>query len=313
MIKFVKKILLFGLIFSCIIIGLLYYFYRIGGNDLPAPAFSNSISFNEKIDFIRGKDLSKIEHIVLGSSMSLNNIDSETIVKYLGENYFNLGSWGFKISDSENYLRNMIHLFPNLKTVIISTTFVDFSSSVRNIVVDYDLVRNSILYDIGNWVYLFSLDIRYLKNNSETNKLKMRSSGSYDILSFDKYGGVILKLDKDQINQERWNNDILDFDVSESELKSLSGIINLLHKRNVKTVIAIPPQREGLMNEEKRIRLGKEIDRIRSAVHDQNGFFVNSFERGSWNDSLFVDYCHLNKAGAVIYTDYILSSIAFQP
>ena len=87
-----------------ILSGIIYYIYKKGGNDLPAPAFSNSISFNEKIDFIRDRDLSKIEYIAIGSSMTLNNIDSETMVKYLGENYLNLGSRGFKISETKKIL-----------------------------------------------------------------------------------------------------------------------------------------------------------------------------------------------------------------
>ena len=152
--KLIKNLILFFFLISLILTIIFYYFYKIGGDDLPAPAFSNSISFNEKIDFIKDKDLSKIEYIVLGSSMSLNNINSQIMVNALGENYLNLASWGFKISGSERYLKEMIDHFPNLKAVVISTGFMDFTDKVRNIKVDYDLINNTINYDLDEIAYL---------------------------------------------------------------------------------------------------------------------------------------------------------------
>jgi hypothetical protein len=312
MIRFIKKILLFFVIITAVLSGMFYYFYTVGGNDLPAPAFSNSISFNEKIDFIRDKDLSRIEYIAIGSSMTLNNVDSEIMVRHLGENYINLGSWGFKISDSERFLKEMSGFFPNLKTVIISTTFVDFSSTTRNIQVDYDLIRLSVKHKLGMIPYLMNLDLRYMLNNSKTNKAKIRDSGSYDILSFDEYGGVILKIPEEAINPERWNNDITNFEVSEKELSALNELKDFLKSRNIKTVITVPPQREGLMNEEKLKLVNNEISRIQKVVLSGGGIFINSFELGVWPDSLFVDYCHLNKAGAVKYTE-IVAGLIFPP
>lgn len=305
MFKFVKKIVFFFILISLILSGIFFYFYKIGGDDLPAPAFSNSLSFNEKIDFIRDKDLSNIEYVAIGSSMTLNNVDSEVMAKHFGENYLNLGSWGFKISDSKKFLEEMIGFFPNLKAVIISTTFVDFSSTTRNIEVDYELVKRSLKYELGIIPYITNLDLRYMLNNSKTNKAKMSDSGSYDILSYDNFGGVILEISQDQINQERWNNDITDFDVSEKELTSLKNLIEFLKNLDVRTVIAIPPQREGLMNDEKLKIINIEISRIIAVAQPSGAYFINSFDQGLWADSLFVDYCHLNKTGAEKFTKLI--------
>ncbi|HQO10765.1 MAG TPA: hypothetical protein PLP37_11720, partial [Clostridiales bacterium] len=188
MIRLLKKLTLFAFIIVLLISVLLFYLYKIGGNDLPAPAYSNSISFNEKIDFLKNKDLAKIKIAAIGSSMTLNNIDSKIIENNLGENYINLGSWGFKISDTEEYLKNMIELLPELNTVIISTTFVDFSSTTRNIEVDYDLVKKTLTYDLNLIAYALSFDLKYLFNHSKTNADKMKEKGSYDILKFDNFG-----------------------------------------------------------------------------------------------------------------------------
>jgi sporulation protein YlmC with PRC-barrel domain len=309
MISLIKNMLIFTAIISLIISVLLFYFYKIGGDDLVAPADSNSISFNEKIDFIKDKDLSKIEYIAMGSSMTLNNINSQIMTESIGENYINLGSWGFKISDSEIFLRNTIDFFPNLKTVIISTTFVDFSSAVRNISVDYGLVKSVLGLGLGNIAYILSLDLKYLNTNSKTNKEKMLNSESYYFLKYDSYGGVILEIDKENINSERWNKEITEFDVSAEELGKLSDLLLLLNNRNINTVIAVPPQRKGLMNEDKFEKISSDIEKIKKTSETGKAVFVNSFEEGYWEDSLFVDYCHLNRKGTEIYTKLIISRI----
>jgi len=307
--KFIKKLLLFVILISSVISGALFYFYNIGGNDLPAPNFSNSISFNEKIDFLKNKDLTRIEYAVIGSSMSLNNINSETMVKYLGENYINLASWGFKISESENYLKNMIGFFPNLKTVIISTSFMDFSSSSRNIDAGYNMIKNSIKYNLNYLAYLWSFDLKYMYNNSKENKAKKQIRNSYQNLVYDKYGGAILDIDKKNVNPERWNNNILNYDVSENELTNLEQLIIFLNGKGIGCVIAVPPQREGLLNDENMQKINTEIEKIKNIVVRNKGIFVDSFELGSWNDSLFVDYTHLNRSGAEKYTQLILEKL----
>lgn len=311
--KFLVKMLFFTIMIFLINSGLFFYFYKIGGNDLPAPNFSNSISFNEKIDFIRDKDLSKIEYIVIGSSMALNNIDSETMVKHLGENYLNLASWGFKISDTKLFLENMTDLFPSLKTVIISTSFMDFSTEVRNITVDYRLVKNAVKFRLGILPYILSPELKYYYNNSKTNQSKKNVKNSYQNLVYEEYGGAVLDIDEDHINSERWNKNILEFKVSDEELISLSVLIDFLSSKNIITVVSLAPQRAGLIDENVNIEIKKEIDKIRRVTEKKGGVFINSFEEFTWSDSIFVDYTHLNSTGAAIYSDIIAKTILFQP
>jgi hypothetical protein len=293
--------------------GLFYYFYKIGGDDLPAPNFSNSISFNEKIDFIRNKDLSKIQYIVIGSSMALNNVDSETMVKHLGENYLNLASWGFKISDTKLFLENMIEYFPSLEAVIISTSFMDFSSEVRNITVDYRLVKNAVKFRLGILPYILSPELKYYYNNSKTNHSKKNVKNSYQNLVYDKYGGAVLDIHADHIDPERWEKNILDFEVSDEELTSLSKLIDFLDSKSIKTVVVLAPQREGLITENSVREIYREIEKISSVTENSDAILVNSFAEDTWSDSLFVDYTHLNQRGAVLYSGIIAKTITFQP
>ncbi|MGD9706500.1 MAG: hypothetical protein AB7V07_02355 [Candidatus Delongbacteria bacterium] len=307
--EFVKKIFLFSLIISLILSCMIYYLYRIGGNDLPAPKFSNSISFNEKIDFIRSKDLSKVEYIAVGSSMTLNNVDSETMVKYFGKNYLNLGSWGFKISDNYKFIREMADVFPDLKVVLISTGFMDFSSSVRNIEVDYGLVKNSVNHNIGPLAYLMSFDLKYLQENSKKNIHNKERRNSYQNLSYDTHGGAVLDIEPVHIDTLRWNMNIKNFAVSREELESLKELIEFLNSRGIKTCIAVSPQREGLNDKETIGMIKSNNAMIRSVIETAGGLLVDPYIYGTWPDSLFVDYAHLNNNGAVKYTEIITQSL----
>lgn len=309
MAEFVKKIFLFSLIINLIMSCMIYYIYRIGGNDLPAPKFSNSISFNEKIDFIRNKDLSKIEYIAVGSSMTLNNIDSETMVKYMGENYLNLGSWGFKISDNYKFLREMVDNFPDLKVVLISTGFMDFSSSVRNIEVDYSLVENSVKHRIGLLAYLMSFDLKYLYKNSKINIHNKERRNSYQNLSYDIYGGAVLDIDPVNIDSLRWNMSVINFAVSGEELESLKELIVFLNLKGIKTCIAISPQRKGLNDDKTAEYIMLYTDKIRNAVKEAGGFLASPQFEADWPDKIFVDYTHLNKLGASKYSELIAFTV----
>ncbi|HQO23638.1 MAG TPA: hypothetical protein PLM72_11210, partial [Spirochaetota bacterium] len=138
---------------------------------------------------------------------------------------------------------------------------------------------------------------------------KMKEKGSYDILKFDNFGGVILDIEQKDIIPERWNNRITKFDVSETELDHLKELILFLKTKNVRTVIAIPPQREGLTDKGELVIIREGTDKIEAVAQSAGAIFVNSFDQGSWPDSLFVDYCHLNKEGAEMFTELITESV----
>ncbi len=67
---------------------------------------SNSISFNAKSAFIN-RNYSKMKHadyVIMGSSMSLNNIDGLFLEKATNHKVINLSSWGMKIFDFKEFL-----------------------------------------------------------------------------------------------------------------------------------------------------------------------------------------------------------------
>lgn len=308
--KLIFKILLFFSMMFIVISMIFYTFYLIGGNDLPAPNYSNSISFNEKMDFIRHKDLNKIEYIVLGSSMSLNNIDSEIMIEKFGENYLNLASWGFKFSDIELFLQNMLGYFPNLKSVIISSNLMDYSDiRLVEIIINYPNLKRSLEYFPGIFSYFIDLDIKYLLNNSRGNEGRKSNISFYQSLDFDEYGGVVLNIPPDNIDEKRWVKNLNDYRVSKYQIEKLNGVIDVLKQKQIKLYITFSPLRPGSQTLEEHEKYEIQIKKIENELAKRDVEFINCNSIYPWNDSLYVDYAHLNKKGTEIYTDLILNFI----
>ena len=104
--KFIINIFKF-LLFPTIIIGIIFFtiIKKIGLENLPALNFSSSYSYNEKIRFLKNKSNSP-SIIAIGSSMTLNNLDSDIVVKELKDDeYLNVSSWGLRISESYKLLK----------------------------------------------------------------------------------------------------------------------------------------------------------------------------------------------------------------
>ncbi|MBN2789753.1 MAG: hypothetical protein JXR69_06160 [Candidatus Delongbacteria bacterium] len=308
--KFIYKIIFYCFFVICLISSLLYYFYIKGGNDLPAPYFSNSISFNEKIEFLKEKDLLEIQTVVIGSSMSLNNVDSKVMSEYFGKTkYLNLASWGFKISDGKEYISNMLKYFPDLRLIIISANFMDISDKLQNITVDYTSIDRFLNNNLGIFNYFAWFNLKYYKDNYQLNNERKKRINTYQTLDFDENGGALLDIDKNHINKLRWKKDVTEFDISDRELKNLESMIELLSKNNIRFVLVISPQRSSLIDSTKQLSIDRKIRKISSIVKKKNSFFINSYEKGLWDDSLYVDYAHFNLKGARKFTEFIVDEL----
>ncbi len=127
MIKFIRNNLSFTLIgivlfsLSALVYG--YYDDTYSLRNLAAPNISNNISFNDKLRFAAQKEA---DCISIGSSITLNNLDSETIINSIQPvSYLNLSSWGLMTKHTYYLLKIYSELY-NPKVVIINTNIVDF-------------------------------------------------------------------------------------------------------------------------------------------------------------------------------------------
>jgi len=307
--KFIINIFRF-LLFLSIIIGIIFFtiIKKIGLENLPALNFSSSYSYNEKIRFIKKK--SNFPSIIaIGSSMTLNNLDSEIVIKELkDDDYLNVSSWGLRISESYKLLKEL-HGIYKFNQFISVVNIVDFEKGSKKI--DYGFLKYYLTNNILKTIYkaIYNLDLDYYKNIDYVNFTR-KCYKDYEYLNYDEFGMVKFNRDSFNINKERWLDNHLDKVLDNSEYLYLDSISNFCLKHDIKYFIFHSPHRDGLTNdfnffEKKKYHL--HLQKIDSIINNKN-HFVNSNEN-KWNDTLFVDGIHLDKIGAKLFTQYCFDEI----
>ena len=308
--KFIINIFKF-LLFPTIIIGIIFFtiIKKIGLENLPALNFSSSYSYNEKIRFLKNKSNSP-SIIAIGSSMTLNNLDSDIVVKELKDDeYLNVSSWGLRISESYKLLKELYGIY-EFNQFISVINIGDFEKGSKKI--DYSFLKyyltNNILKTIYTTIYNFDLDY-YYKNIDYVNYTR-KCYKDYEYLNYDDFGMVKFNRDGFNINNERWLDNHLDKVLDNSEYLYLDSISNFCLKHNIKYYVFHSPHRDGLIQdlnlfEKKKYHLHlKKID----SIMNNKQHYVNS-NRNRWNDTLFVDGIHLDEIGAKLFTQYCFEEI----
>ena len=104
------------------------------------PILTNSLSFDTKLNHILEKNLQKVDVMVHGSSIALNNFHSETFNSYLSEDlsFYNFSSWNLNMEN--NYL--ILDVFTQRfepETVILPSCYEDFQAPVVQLCSKSDL------------------------------------------------------------------------------------------------------------------------------------------------------------------------------
>lgn len=311
-----KFILTFGaficytLIMSLCSVFLYLNYYRINLKDLPAPNLSNSYSYNEKMEFLQ-KNKINLDIIAIGSSMTLNNLNSKIITKRLkSDSYINTASWGMSIKDNFLLLKTLSDLHTP-KTLIVCSNILDFQQKEKN--VKYPILKH---YLTSNKVYLaltiiqtFSLEY-YIKNLSYAKKVRS-CKNNYEFLKFDKFGGVNFDNKDFQINENRWNQHFVNKKTIDFQYSYLDSISTFCKNKNIKLYFFQSPIRNGLyskLNKKEIYHLQSHINKIKVILKKDSHLFVNS-NNIKWNDNLFVDGIHLNTKGSKLFTEYCFNNI----
>lgn len=285
---FIKKTLLFAL--PCIIA--LSVLFTLGRDYLAAYRITNSYSFNEKIKFLPPPQTKKI--LAIGSSMSLNNLYSPGIIKYLrSDNYVNGSVWGLSIMDAEALapvFENIYH--PSI--VICVSNVMDFATPQ----IEYDTAElaDFLQHKKVPFYQWFSFCSYYLKH-SVKNFLNFSSNRVYTSLVFDKWGGVPLSVSKFQTRKTRWNEP-LHFDlINADSYKSLEKLAAFYTKNNIQFIFIQSPVRESIKKTDYKRNMAVHTNKIRQIL-EHNGQVFKDLSVAVYSDTLFVDSAHLNENGA---------------
>lgn len=294
--KFIVNVFKFvtPLIFTVSI--LLWYFGQ------PPLIHSNSVSLNAKINDIRKNyPKSNLDVLSFGSSMNLNNLNSEVIVNNYGGKYLNISSWGQNMGENYNLMKIFIPYY-NPKLIFISGNYMDFISS--NIDINYGSIK-SYIYNSS-----FNNNINpFNKKSIDFYRLSYYRKDNYNSLNYDKNGGVNYPKKGFKINNKRW----VGSEIRKPELKQykyLDSILKYCNDNEVKLIYIQSPFRSGFISKispGERTIIKNHIHKLDSILNNNNAFFINSL-KVDWSDSLFVDISHLHKEGAMQYTNFAINN-----
>jgi len=253
---------------------------------------SNSISFNAKSSFLFKNNikLKNANIVVLGSSMSLNNIDCEFIQKKLDKNVINLSSWSMKINDFEEFLP-----FTNPKsTILINISFTDFGDS---------WIEKYSHYPLGNQNEYVNKLTHWWTFRGQTKRIEQCTNDKfhrdYSCLNFDCSGSVLLYKNKFNISKQRWDES----KNIPTTLDLLSFIESFSLFKNRVVYIFFSPERMKYKTKSKQKTIEFIQDHIKNTF--SNVFFFNNYNL-NFSDSMFVDCYHFNEIGAREYTKVML-------
>ena len=256
---------------------------------------SNSISFNSKASFIYKNKL-KLKHadyVILGSSMSLNNIDGVYLEKLSNKRVINLSSWGMKIRDFNGFLTQ---IYPNSK-IIVNISFTDFGKSWIEKYLNFPFGDQNEYYN-----KVFDLNT-FRQQVDQVGKYTNDSANrDYTSLNFDNTGSVLLSKRNFHISPKRWEG----FYNAPSILELENFIDQLACLEKYKVYIFFSPERGKYKTANKYNSLSRLEAELKCRY--RNVLFFNNYNQ-NYPDSMFVDCYHFNDEGAMKYSELIHEQI----
>jgi len=293
--------------------GYAYYFSKT----YPLP-FTNRISFDAKIKFIREHiDVTKIDTIIVGSSIGLNNVQGAYLEKASKACKHVLNLSVFEASPVQvEQLLMLEDAFPNLKRIIYSAQFSDFqhASSFK----DYQpkWIRLYIahkLTPVAEMKFLAdaSKNIAFLKQREKKWVKDHLQSNKFTYLGFDHTGSVPLHIfEKDTYNNpfnaRRWNNPHGSRYVAKA-FEALDRISQDAYKKGIRFYMVQQPYRQELIKKYKHIpvELNTFLHRITKIVTKNHGKVLSLYKELPLDDACFADRSHLNEKGSRLSAEAI--------
>jgi len=293
--RFLSKTGLYLLIQLTFILVFVYYYT----SNLDIPFYSNSISFNAKAKFLI-KNHIQLENypvVVIGSSMSLNNLDCVYLSGKLKQPIINLSSWGMTFDDFDAF-----DIWEKNKIILTNVNFTDIGLSAIIKKRGYPYSENkllnftNILTDFST--YKAEVDTRLIDSVPKINDF-------YRSLKFDRSGSVLFTERHDfQIYPTRWNQKQQEVSAGDIE-RFISGVKqkSLLVKH---IIISFSPSRRSVYssNDSKTVKLIQ--NQLKSTP---NISFIDNYDAVNFNDDDFVDFCHFSNSGAKKYNELLYSQL----
>ena len=274
------------------------------------PVLTNSISFDAKAHELRRLRIEHIDIMAIGSSMTLNNLKTSTIDKFIPDDarYYNLASWGLTLADLEWLIDLFIDVY-DPKVIIMASSPLDFQPSKQKLTSALNLST----YINGFWegyYFIRNLELLRLFDRQQLyERYKAAGNNSYHLLSFDKGGGVNFDIAPQNIDSTRWNRP---FDPPQAEqYKNLERICDKLKKQDIIFVFAQVPLKRDYYSGYKE-QLNEHFNLSKSIVEGSGHLYLNLHNENIYKNTFFCDQIHLNGNGAVQFTRALMEQLPME-
>ena len=272
-----------------------------------APAISGNVCFDEKVRFLRNSPTKQCDVLVIGSSMALNNIDSEAMLKHLppGTRLLNAGAYNMKISQTRALLDCLLAVYRPRNVIFVCglmdfnktpgpTQFFDASEVIRFI--------NGRSASIPILLRHFDLQY-YVKWSSRI--LQIRSSRrDYFSVMFDAWGSIPLEIFFPKVDERRWNLKVDPEQLDPAEYEELGSIADSVRSRGLTLICIQPPMKRGSVPLAVSAAVDEHWSRM-ERILGIRGFHLWNHSAMGLSDDYFCDYSHLNNKGAPIFSEIV--------
>jgi hypothetical protein len=302
--KWLTIYFLFNLTIVILIQSILMY------NDIP-PRFSNSISYNAKLHFIKKNKLLKDANtLIIGSSMALNNISGITLEDNSKEikKVANLASWGLNSIEVAQFLK-LINL-KKIKYIIYSTEYNDFAQIEANKEIDinstFAYLNNQFI--LKPYIKRFTTTYKNMKKYFFYKQIYL-THNSYSSLLFDRTGSVNFIFSKKYYKKKRWNQTYeYNSKLSTKSFEAIREIADIAKLHHIKLITATAPIRLGFLKthpiaQKKTLTY---IEKLKKISEEKSFIYINAHKILQLDDKYFVGATHLNRDGAILFSKMIL-------
>jgi hypothetical protein len=274
---------------------------------LVAPALSGNVCFDEKARFMRNRASKQCDVLVIGSSMALNNIESEAMLKQLppGTHLLNAGAWNMKIGQTRAFLECLLRVYHPRNVIFLCGPMdfylTEFPSQFFDASEVTQFIRGS-SYSLP--VLLRHFDLQYYLKWSFSILQSRTSRKDYLSVMFDPSGGIPLEISFPNVNWRRWNLKVEPGEVDPDQYEELARVADIIRSHGLPLICIQPPMRKGSVPPDATAAVEKHWRKMERILASR-GFHLWNLSEIGLSDDYFCDYSHLNNKGAPIFSEIV--------
>ncbi|MEM6342393.1 MAG: hypothetical protein AAF927_00885 [Bacteroidota bacterium] len=304
---FLRRSLLFSLVVGTPLLLLSLLLPRLGIE----PVLTESISYDLKLGFAAAQNAQHYDIISIGSSITLNNLHSETLLEAFpaGASYLNLASFNASISNSLATLRTVVPRY-RPQTILLMSNHIDFESpkwrGLPPRLLKLYLDQKLLPYFYWRRFNLYDLLQRQRRKRRFMSEARANMQQQ---LRMDAYGGVPLRVSPHNLDPNRKDSAPIS-QIDPKQYQALYQLVGFLRFSDVKLIFVQSPLRlSSCQSDSCRSFQAEHIQQTRRIVESAGYQFVDLYHQLDLADSLFCDELHLNFDGPQIATQALIEHL----